>query len=658
MHDAVPLAVLADVLRLHPAIVLLIDPHDGSIVDASAAAERYYGWSHEQLRERTVHDLNSLTEGEVALEMARAERSGQHRFAFRHRNADGNVRDVHVTSGPIDLTDPDGTVRTWLMSVVHDVDDLAGIRHLLRLRDRALEVAHDALVLADRDGTIVWCNPAFTALTGYDASESIGRTPGDLLASGEQDRAFYDRMWATLTRGETWRGRLMNRRKDGTRYHEEMVITPLDAADDGVTTHFIAVKRDVGESVQREQDLERWEAVFRNVRAGVVVADPDTGEIRMANPAYAAMHGTTPDALLGRRAQDLYAPHDRPTLKRALATVGRTGHHLFEADHVRSDGSIVPVSVDLTWTRLSERPTLIATVQDRSHVLQLEEDLQRSRGTDPLTGLPNREGLRRASQVLLARHARHGAGMAVVFAGLDGFQAVNDSLGHEVGDAVLREVARRFGTVLRTGDVLGRFGGDAFVMLAADLTAPEHAEQVAQRLRATLIEPIAVDGRSIVLDTGVGLALVPDDGTVHDALVSHAEAALHAAKTAGSGQVRFYDPSLQAQAEDRLTLRTELTLALQRDELWLAYQPLVDLESGAPVACEALVRWEHPTLGTVSPGRFVPEAERTGQIVEIGRFVRQRALRDLTAWDAAGLQVPRVAVNLSAAELADPTLFD
>ena len=653
---SVPFSVWEQLLEAHPAVMLVIDPADGRITHANAAAQRYYGWSLEELRARTIHEVNTLSEAEVALEMRRAAAAGRNRFAFRHRRADGAIRDVHVTSGPVRLRNGNGAVVDRLVSVIHDVGDLAGIHDQLRLRDRALEVAQDALVVADRSGRIVWSNPAFTAMTGYEASEATGRTPGELVASGRHDPAFYRRMWATLLRGETWRGQLRNRRKDGTPYDDETVITPV-ADPSGEVTHYVAVKRDVSHRVRRQDELEMWEAVFRNVGAGVVVADPD-GTLRLVNPAYAAMHGVEADALIGRSVHELYAPHDLPKLRRALRTVERDAHHVYEADHQRADGTVFPVSVDLTWTRLARRPALIATVQDRSAVRRLESDLRRARDTDPLTGLPNREGLRRAAAATTARHDRVGAGYAVAFAGLDGFRAVNDSYGHEVGDEVLREVARRFTTTLRTGDTLGRFAGDAFALLIVDMIAPEHAERVARRLQATLTAPIVVDGTSIAITASIGLALAPDDGVAIEALLSHAEAAMHAAKARGSGGVRYFDPSLQAAAEDRLTLRTELAAAIGRDQLWLAYQPLVDLRSGRPVGCEALVRWDHPTLGAVSPGRFVPVAERTGQIVAIGRFVRRRALSDLKGWDAAGATVPRVAVNLSAIELADPRLAD
>ena len=654
--SAVAPEIWTDLLRQHPATVLVIDPDGGRIVYANRAAEAYYGWSADELRARTVHDINTFSDAEVAREMARTVRTDRNNFSFRHRRADGSVREVHVVSGPVRLRDEDGLVRPLLVSIVHDVADLIGIHETLRVRDQALSVTQDALVVADRTGRIVWCNPAFSEMTGYTADEAAGRTPGELIASGLHDRAFYERMWTTLGRGETWRGLLRNRRKDDTIFYDETSITPV-ADVEGVTTHFVAVKRDVTRRVRREEELVTWEAIFRNLGAGVMVADPD-GTIRLANPAFGAMHGVQDDALVGRSVRDLVAPHELQRVRRALRTIERRTHVVYEGDHVRADGTTFPVSVDLTWTRLSDRPSLIATVQDRSDVRQLETDLQRARDHDPLTGLPNREGLRRAAVPLVARHERQGAGIAVAFAGIDGFRAVNDSYGHEVGDEVLREVARRFATTLRTGDTLGRFAGDSFALLIDDLTAPEHAERVARRMQEQLSAPIVVGAKSIALTASVGISVAPDDGTTVDVLFSHAEAAMHAAKAGGSGEVRFFDASLQAEAEDRLTLRTELGSAIDRDQMWLAYQPMVDLRSGRPVGCEALVRWDHPLLGAVSPGRFIPVAERSGQVVAIGRFVRRRALTDLKGWDASGLTVPSVSVNLSAVELADPTLAD
>jgi PAS domain S-box-containing protein len=345
-------------------VMLLIDPADGAIVDVNPAAERFYGWSRATMRTMRISDVNVLTDDEVRAEMARATAREERIFDFQHRRSDGTIRDVRIASGPVELHG-----RRLLYSLIEDVTDLVRAQELLRLRDHALHVADSALVLTDLDGRILWCNPAFTRLTGYGMDEAMGSRPGDLVRSGRQDDAFYAAMWETIADGRTWRGELVNRRKDGSLYDEEMTITPV-RDEHGEVRNYIAVKQDVTERKRREADLARWREIFDDTSVGVAITDASGTRLAMVNPAYARLHGATVEAMVGRPVLDLFHDADRPTVETHLAEAERVGATSYEARRRTPAGSTVTTMS--TISRVGPDSPLdakfIATVQDISRV--------------------------------------------------------------------------------------------------------------------------------------------------------------------------------------------------------------------------------------------------------------------------------------------------
>ena len=276
---------------------------------------------------------------------------------------------------------------------------------------------------------------------------------------------------------------------------------------------------------------------------------------------------------------------------------------------------------------------------------------------DPLTGLPNRaffdERLRRAMH-----SRRRSEGLALCFIDLDRFKLINDSLGHSVGDAVLMEVGERLRTVCRAGDTLARLAGDEFVLLVDDAGDAEAAVCVAARVLDALARPVRVEGREINLGASLGVALFPHDGTDIETLLRNADAAMYAAKAAGRNCVRFYDEAMNRRAGQRLALESDLRRAVVRQQLELYYQPQVRTAGGRLAGVEALMRWRHPERGLVSPVEFIPVAEESGLITELGEWALGEAARQIVRWQQQGLPVPRVAVNLSPRQFRDADLAE
>lgn len=277
---------------------------------------------------------------------------------------------------------------------------------------------------------------------------------------------------------------------------------------------------------------------------------------------------------------------------------------------------------------------------------------------DPLTRLPNRALFNDRLYQSLARAARRQQALAVLFADLDGFKAVNDTLGHDAGDTLLRTVADRLRNALRVEDTIARMGGDEFTMILEQLPDPQTATWVAERFIRDLRAPMTIAGRNVTVSASVGIAWSSAGQEKAEDLVRAADVAMYRAKQSGKNQTVLFDERMDASRLNRLDLEAELRRALEQRELFLVYQPIIDLSSGQPVGLEALLRWRHPERGLIPPSDFIPVAEETGQIAGIGRWVLETACRQAKRWQDAGLPPVRIAVNLSARQLKQKNLVD
>lgn len=321
----------------------------------------------------------------------------------------------------------------------------------------------------------------------------------------------------------------------------------------------------------------------------------------------------------------------------------------------------------VNWSLLSRDVQYMLRASNAFNSLKRQEDRLRYLAYyDPLTSLPNRRSFNEQLNRILKRCRRHKTNAALLFIDLDHFKRINDSIGHGRGDRLLVEIAKRLTVELREDDAINyysdnsaeddsnnsnteiaRLGGDEFTVVLSNIPNAGQVERVAQRILAALSEPIALQSHNPVVTPSVGIALFPQDGEDPDTLVRNADTAMYAAKAQGRACFRFYDEEMNAKAVEQLKMEEELRDAMQNDELELRYQPQVDTTTGDVVSMEALVRWKHSTRGMVSPLDFIPVAERTGQIIELGEWVMKEVARHCNYWDSMGLPPFRVCVNIS-----------
>ncbi|WP_174874580.1 EAL domain-containing protein [Vogesella oryzae] len=420
----------------------------------------------------------------------------------------------------------------------------------------------------------------------------------------------------------------------------------------------IVLSHDITTRKHAEDELQLWGQVFAAAHNGILVTD-SFHSILLVNKAFSRITGYEPEDLVGRTPSILSSGrHDAGFYHRMWEEIGKHGYWQGEIWNRRKNGEIFPEwqSISAVHGEDGEISHYISVFSDISSQKEAEQYIRRLAYFDSLTGLPNRALLQdHAKQALsLSRHDK--TPLALMFIDLDRFKNINDTLGHSIGDQLLVEVGRRLPLLLQEKDTLTRLGGDEFIILLPE-TDESAAGHLAENIIQVLSAPYHLGGYELVITPSIGIAMAPVDGSTLDDLLRAADAAMYRAKAEGRSTFRFFTLQMQQRSASRLKLESELRRALERGELILFYQPQCDLQ-GRLVGVEALVRWRHPELGLVSPAEFVPLAEESGLIVPIGSWVMKEAVAQMCTWRDRGINMPSVAVNLSALQFRQPQLVE
>ncbi len=419
------------------------------------------------------------------------------------------------------------------------------------------------------------------------------------------------------------------------------------------------------EDLVRSQSEARFGSLVQNSSDVVLVIDPST-TIKYVSPSIERVLGYPAGDVIETRASEMVHRDDRAAMLHAIGAVAAAAEGTselveFRIRNARGDW-LSAESLTSNLTHDANVGGIVLNLRDVSERKRFEAELARQAFHDSLTGLANRALFRDRVDHALARRRDRGSQVAVLFVDLDDFKNVNDSLGHVSGDVLLREVGRRVLGTIRAEDTAARLGGDEFAILLEDVAGEERASEVAQRLLVALAEPLLLDGKDMSVSASIGIAFADthDEATGSEELLRNADVAMYTAKEHGKGTFQIFEQAMHASVVEQLELVADLQTAVQDDQLVLHYQPIVVIDTGEITGFEALVRWNHPVRGFVSPADFIPAAERSGLIVPIGRWVLETACREAVAAQRIAPRTPplRVSVNLSARQLQRPDVED
>ena len=623
---------------LSPAIEAISGKKRGPLDSAWAA---FKAMIHAEDRARALQAYRSMPDGRLDVE---------HRIVA----ADGTVRWVHVRGFPV----PGSAGELYRVAgTIEDITERKRAADELRESERRFGAMLGNVqlisMMLDRQARITYCNDYLLHVTGWRRDEVVGRNWFELFIPPESQalKDVFLRLLDESPEAAHHENEILTR--SGERRMIRWNNSVLRSAA-GEVIGSASIGEDITEQQRAHQDLikaeARYRATFDEAAVGITHTSLD-GRLLRVNLKYCEMLGYTEAELAGRAVDLVTHPDDRALVAAQRTRLLYAGEALpVEKRNLRKDGSVIWVSVSAALVRDADGAPdyLVAMVQDMTERRRAEAALQHQAYHDSLTGLPNRALFYDRLEQAVSYARRRDITVAALVVDLDRFKMVNDSLGHTVGDRLLQQVGQRLSTCVRSGDTVARIGGDEFGVLLADMARPQDAAIVGEKILEALAPAFDVEAHEVFLTASAGIAAFPCDGSDSVALIRNADAAMSRAKEHGRDNYQFYTAEMNARAMEKLLLQNDLRHALEREEFLLHYQPKASLGSGQITGFEALLRWQHPRRGLVSPAEFVPLLEDSGLIVPVGEWVVRTACAQIVAWRDAGLEPLPVAVNLSA----------
>ncbi len=540
------------------------------------------------------------------------------------------------------------TASAGIRAVLHAQDDLRESEARYRI---LFEGNPQPMFVYDRDTLhYLAVNEAAVRNYGYSRDEFLEMTILDIRPE-EDHGALQDTLRQTLKIGRSledsvWR----HRRRNGTLFWVQITSHPLQWSHRAAA---MVIAQDITARREAEAGLNQLAALVQSSHDAIIGWSLDNTIVNW-NPGAERLYGWAAEEMIGRT-NSILVPPEREEEKCYIAECIRTGRPAELSDTVRlhKDGRLLEVAISISLIRNSAQEIIGASTiaRDISEQKKTQALVRWQAYNDPLTRLPNRAFFQQALEDAISSAAP----FSVLFVDLDQFKHVNDSLGHAAGDQLLQEVTARFERCLEGDDLLARMGGDEFTLLLSEEAAQPDGK--AQALLHSLFQPLYIEGHELHVAASIGISRFPDHAEDAATLLKCADLALYHAKENGRGQWQEFSPAMTEAARERLTLENSLRKAIEREELLLLYQPQVSLETGEITGCEALVRWQHPEFGLVSPARFIPLAEETGLIVPLGEWVLRTACRQAAQWEREGTPL-RQSVNLSARQLSERGLVE
>ena len=525
-------------------------------------------------------------------------------------------------------------------------------------RDRYIDLYDFAPVgylTLTNEALIAEINLTGAGLLGRERSALVRHRFAPFIAAGDMDR--WHRLFSRMRKqGGKQSCEVAMIRADGSVFQAYLDCLSITA---GKEVSVRVAMTDITERKRAEDQLRLAATVFERTGEGIIITDPER-KILTVNDAFTQVTGYTAEDVIGKTPALLKSGYHPPEFYQSFwGILAARGWWQGEIWNRRKDGELYLewITVTSVQDEAGKLSNYVGIFSDITLIRESQRRLEFLATHDEMTSLPSRSLFLNRVRHAIARSTRHENSFAVFFVDLDNFKDVNDSLGHAAGDVLLKEVAALLRNCLRLTDTVSRFGGDEFAVLVEDDgTDAVQAGITALRIREALSIPILIGEHSLYVSASIGIALYPGDGDTVETLLKSADNAMYQAKHAGKQTHRFFTADLAEAASDRLIYGNGLSQAIERNELFLVYQPQLDLMTRKLVGIEALVRWNHPIAGLVMPGKFIPLAEETGLILKLGDWVADEACRQLASWCKAGYRLPQLSFNVSAEQFRRPEL--
>lgn len=645
----------ASVFQQCPDILVIARHSDGCLLEVNEAFEEQIGLQAAEVLGRTSTELGLWgVAGSGPAVLERLQQGGIRNLEMTFRRSNGQIFTGLTSAETFEL---DSTLA--LVVAVRDISQLKETQEQLQISEekfaKAFHASPDGLLLSRQsDGLLIEVNEGFCRLTGYDLNPSMDQTSMDLGIWVDLNER--KRLVDLLQRDGFVRDFSCHiRRSDGQIRLCELSARPLPIA--GVDC-MLTMARDITERHLMQEKLQLAATVFENTAEGVLITDTDQ-RISAVNRAFSEITGYSEAEALGQTPRLLASgQHDSAFYAALWHQLTAEGHWQGEIYNRRKNGELYPGWLTISAVRNIEREIthFVAVFADISSLKHAQAKLDYQAHHDPLTGLPNRTLFENRLQAALACAQVSNRQGAVLFLDLDRFKHINDSLGHPVGDLLLKGIAQRLKDQVRDVDTVARLGGDEFIILLPGLHKASDASAIANKLLTCFTAPFQAGEHEFFTSASIGISLYPQDGSDVASLIRNADAAMYRSKAKGRNRVEAYTRDLTAQASERVALEHELRRAIERNELSLCYQPKFSLKTQSLVGAEALIRWTHPTFGEVPPEHFIHLAEENGTILQIGDWVLEQACRQMYSWQKTYETFGPLSINLAGAQLRQPNL--
>ncbi|NGQ96409.1 EAL domain-containing protein [Brevibacillus sp. SYP-B805] len=640
----------------NPHLVCLLDL-EGRFLSGNPAVEAITGFRPEELSALFYRQvLWPENEERIAHHLAKVKNGETQQFEVTIRHKMGHPLDLHVTCFPMLV---DGSV-VGIFAIAEDVTERKKMEEALReseARYRLIaENMSDIFCIYGIDGTVRYASPSYRSLFVEPAESYIGKNVLDFLHPDEVPR--MQQMNRTLLETKsTQYFECRFRHHDGTCIHIEASAIPVTDAD-GRVDSVAVLARDITQRKLAERRLEESEQRYRSLfehNTDAVFAFNTRGHLTSVNPAVKEITGYEPEEMLNKPFIQFVVPEEQAKAIRHYKQVRKGNIQNFEVSIRHKQGHSVTLHVNTVPIIIDQVPVgAFGIAKDITERKRAEQTINHLAYHDALTDLPNRRLFKKQLTAALEEAERSGKMLGVMFLDLDRFKLINDTLGHDIGDKLLITVAGHLKNCMGEGDMLARMGGDEFTVLLPALDSPDQAVRTAEKILGVFAQPFELNDLLLHVTTSIGIALYPQDGTDAESLMRHADMAMYRAKEQGKNRYQRFADVADAPGASSLLLENALHAAWEQKEFQLFFQPQLDIRTGRIIGMEALIRWQHPELGMLSPAEFVPLAEETGLILAINEWVLKEACRQVKRWQDDGYGELRMAVNLSTLQFQQP----